>query len=87
MKWLNVVGLIFNLVGAGVIAAGVLASRAAVDRIAAALEVGLGPAAQADRRRQSSFAIVGRNDRRDPRGHKSTSDEQATEEARLNGCC
>jgi hypothetical protein len=59
MKWLNVVGLIFNLVGAGVIAAGVLASRAAVDRIAAALEVGLGPAAQADRRRQSSFAIVG----------------------------
>jgi hypothetical protein len=45
MKWLNVVGLIFNLVGAGVIAAGVLASRAAVDRIAAALEVGPGPAA------------------------------------------
>jgi hypothetical protein len=59
LKWLNVVGLIFNLVGAGVIAAGVLASRAAVDRIAAALEVGPGPAARADRRRQSSFAIVG----------------------------
>ncbi len=59
MKWLNVVGLIFNLVGAGVIAAGVIAARAAVERIAAALEVGPSPAAQAARRRQSNFAIVG----------------------------
>ncbi len=59
MKWLNVVGLIFNLVGAIVIAAGVIMSRVAVDRIAAALEVGPSPAARAARQRQSSFALVG----------------------------
>ena len=59
MKWLNVVGLIFNLLGAGVIAAGVIASRASVDRVMASLYSGPNPAAQADRQRQSRFAILG----------------------------
>ena len=58
MKWVNVVGLIFNLLGAGVIAAGVMASRASIDRVMASLCSGPNPAAQADRRRQSRFAIL-----------------------------
>ena len=58
MKWLNVAGLIFNLVGAGVIAVGVIASRAAIDRVMASLYSGPHPAGQADRRR-SRFAILG----------------------------
>ncbi len=59
MKWLNVAGLIFNLLGAGVIAAGVIASQALIDRVTASLYGGPNPAAQADRRRQSRFAILG----------------------------
>jgi hypothetical protein len=59
MKWLNVVGLISNLVGSGVIAAGVIASRSAIDRVTASLYGVANPAAQADRRRQSNFAIAG----------------------------
>jgi hypothetical protein len=59
MKWLNVAGLIFNLFGAGVIAAGVMASRASIDRVMASLYSGPNPAAQTDRRRQSRFAILG----------------------------
>ncbi len=59
MKWLNVAGLICNLLGAGVIAAGVIASRAAIDRVMASLYSGPNPAAQTDRRRQSRFAILG----------------------------
>ncbi len=58
MEWLNVAGLIFNLLGAGVIAAGVMASRASIDRVMASLYGGPNPAAQADRRRQSRFAIL-----------------------------
>jgi hypothetical protein len=48
MKWLNVAGLIFNLLGAGIIAAGVIASRASIDRVMASLYSGPNPAAQAD---------------------------------------
>jgi hypothetical protein len=59
MKWFNVAGLIFNLLGAGVIAAGVIASRASIDRVMASLYSGPNPAAQADRQRQSRFAILG----------------------------
>ena len=59
MKWVNVTGLIFNLLGAGVVAAGVMASRASIDRVMASLSSGPNPAAQADRRRQSHFAILG----------------------------
>jgi hypothetical protein len=59
VKWLNVVGLICNLLGAGVIAVGVIASRASIDRVMASLYSGPSPAAQADRRRQSRFAILG----------------------------
>ena len=59
MKWLNVAGLIFNLLGAGVIAASVIVSRAAIDRVTTVPYGGRNPAAQADRRRQSHFAIVG----------------------------
>jgi hypothetical protein len=44
MKWLNVAGLIFNLFGAGVIAAGVMASRASIDRVMASLYSGPNPA-------------------------------------------
>jgi hypothetical protein len=60
MAWLNVLGLIFNLVGSGIAAIGVMASRAAIDRM---LMTPLGgtpnPDAQADRRRQSNLAITG----------------------------
>jgi hypothetical protein len=49
VKWLNVAGLIFNLLGVGVIAAGVMASRASIDRVMASLYSGPNPAAQADR--------------------------------------
>jgi hypothetical protein len=59
MKWLNVAGLIFNLLGAGIIAAGVIASRASIDRVMASLYSGPNPATQTDRRRQSRFAILG----------------------------
>ncbi len=58
MKWLNFAGLIFNLLGSGTIAAGVIASRAGIDRVIASI-AGANPAAQADRRRQSRFAILG----------------------------
>ena len=56
MKWVNVAGLIFNLLGAGVIAAGVMASRASIGRVMASLYSGPNPAARTDRRRQSHFA-------------------------------
>jgi hypothetical protein len=59
MAWLNVLGLIFNLVGSGIAAIGVIASRAAIDRVMASLYSGPNPAAQTDRRRQSRFAILG----------------------------
>ena len=59
MKWLNVAGLICNLFGAGVIAGGLMASRASIDRVMASLYSGPNPAAQADRQRQSRFAILG----------------------------
>jgi hypothetical protein len=59
MKRLKVVGLICNLLGAGVIAVGVMASRATIDRVMASLYSGPNPAAQTDRRKQSRFAILG----------------------------
>jgi hypothetical protein len=58
MKRLNVAGLIFNLLGAGVIAVGVIASRASIDRVMASLYSSSNLAAQADRWRQSHFAIL-----------------------------
>jgi hypothetical protein len=58
MKRLNVAGLIFNLLGAGVIAVGVIASRASIDRVMASLYSSPNLAAQADRWRQSHFAIL-----------------------------
>ena len=59
MAWLNVLGLIFNLVGSGIAAIGVIASRAAIDRMAGSYYGGPNPDAQADRRRQSNLAITG----------------------------
>jgi hypothetical protein len=59
MKWFNVAGLIFDLLGAGIITASVVASRAGIDRMTASLYGIANPDAQADRRRQSCFAIVG----------------------------
>jgi hypothetical protein len=59
MAWLNVLGLIFNLVGSGIAAIGVIASRAAIDRMTGSCYGGPKPDAQADRRRQSNLAITG----------------------------
>ncbi len=59
MKWLNVAGLIFDLLGAGVMAASVIASRAAIDRVTTVPYGGRNPAAGADRRRQSHLAVLG----------------------------
>ena len=60
MKWVIVVGLTFDLLGAGVITAGVIASRAAIDRMLMTPYGGTpNPEAQSDRRRQSTLAIVG----------------------------
>jgi hypothetical protein len=59
MAWLNVLGLIFNLVGSGIAAIGVIASRAAIDRMTASYYGGPKPDAQADRKRQSNLAITG----------------------------
>jgi len=60
MKWLNVAGLVLNLLGAGVMAVSVVASRPAIERM---LSTGYGgppnPDAVADRRRQSNLAILG----------------------------
>ncbi len=60
MAWLNVLGLIFNLVGSGIAAIGVIASRAAIDRMLITPFGGTpNPDAQTDRRRQSNLAITG----------------------------
>jgi hypothetical protein len=60
MAWLNVLGLIFNLVGSGIAAIGVIASRAAIDRMLMTPFGGTpNPDAQTDRRRQSNLAITG----------------------------
>jgi hypothetical protein len=59
MKWFNIAGLIFDLAGAGVIAVGVIASRTAIEKITSSGFGGPSPDAQADRRRQSTLAIVG----------------------------
>jgi len=60
MAWLNVLGLIFNLVGSGIAAIGVIASRASIDRMLMTPFGGTpNPDAQADRRRQSNLAITG----------------------------
>jgi hypothetical protein len=59
MAWLNVLGLIFNLVGSGIAAIGVIASRAAIDRMTASYYGGPNPDARADRKRQSNLAITG----------------------------
>jgi hypothetical protein len=60
MMWLNVAGLIFNLLGASVIAVSVIASRPTIEKM---LATGYGgapnPDAVADRRRQSNLAILG----------------------------
>src|SRR5207245_11736611 len=55
MAWLNVLGLIFNLVGSGIAPIAVIASRAAIDRMTASYYGGSNPDAQADRRRQSNL--------------------------------
>ncbi len=59
MKWLNIVGLFCDLLGAGVIAASVIASRAAIDRMTGSYYSGPNPDAQADRKRQSNLALIG----------------------------
>ena len=51
---MNVLRLISNLVGSGIAAIGVIASRAAIDRMTASYY-----GAQADRKRQSNLAITG----------------------------
>jgi hypothetical protein len=60
MTWLNAAGLVFNLLGAGVMAVSVIASRPTIERM---LATGYGgppnPDAVADRRRQSNLAILG----------------------------
>jgi hypothetical protein len=58
VKWLNVAGLIFELLGATVITFGVIASRKHVEQVTQMI-VGYNPAERADRRRQSNLALVG----------------------------
>lgn len=47
MRWLTVAGLIIDLVGAAVIAAGVIASRVEIERVTATLYGGPNPAGRA----------------------------------------